>query len=85
MGTKKWSEIRKMSKATEADRAEARVELEIELGVALPASPRSIQWILDHAEELARRFEESDPTQGREVPVDEYLARRRTGETMDRP
>ena len=31
MGTKKWSEIKKLSKATEADRAEARAELEDEL------------------------------------------------------
>jgi hypothetical protein len=30
MGTKKWSEIKKLSKATEADRAEARAELEDE-------------------------------------------------------
>lgn len=31
MGTKKWSEIKKLSKATEADRAEARAELEAEI------------------------------------------------------
>ena len=31
MGTKKWSEIKKMSKATELDRAEARAELAAEL------------------------------------------------------
>jgi hypothetical protein len=30
MGTQKWSEIKKLSKATEADRAEARAELAIE-------------------------------------------------------
>jgi hypothetical protein len=34
MGTKKWSEIKKLSKATEADRAEARAELEAEIGGA---------------------------------------------------
>ena len=31
MGTKKWSEIKKLSKATDADRAEARAELEEEI------------------------------------------------------
>ncbi len=36
MGTQKWSEIRKLSKATEADRAEARAELAAELGGAVP-------------------------------------------------
>jgi hypothetical protein len=76
MGTKKWAEIKKLSKATDADRAEARAELEAELGDVPQPQPRTIQWILDHADELAARCEASDPTQGREVPVDEYLARR---------
>lgn len=31
MGTKKWSEIKKLSMATEADRAEARAELDEEI------------------------------------------------------
>ena len=31
MGTKKWSEIKKLSKATDADRAEARAELDEEI------------------------------------------------------
>ena len=31
MGTKKWAEIKKLSKATDADRAEARAELEEEI------------------------------------------------------
>ena len=31
MGTKKWFEIKKLSKATEADRAEARAELDEEI------------------------------------------------------
>ena len=35
--------------------------------------PRSIQEILDHAEELAERFEEYEPAAGDEVPVEEYL------------
>ncbi len=35
--------------------------------------PRSIQDILDHADELARRFEEHEPDEGNEVPVEEYL------------
>lgn len=31
MGTKEWAEIKKFSKATDADRAEARAELEEEI------------------------------------------------------
>ena len=31
MTTKKWSEIKKLSKSTDADRAEARAELEEEI------------------------------------------------------
>lgn len=38
--------------------------------------PRSIQDILDHAEELAKRFENYEPGDGDEVPVEEYLLRR---------
>ena len=38
--------------------------------------PRSIQEILDHADELARRFEEYEPTEGDERPVEEYLLQR---------
>jgi len=38
--------------------------------------PRSIQEILDHADELARRFEEYEPDPGDEEPVAEYLLRR---------
>jgi hypothetical protein len=72
-----WSEIKKLSKATDADRAESRAELDEELGGAVPQPPRTIQWVLDHADELAKRFEEFDPAEGRDVPVDEYLARRR--------
>ena len=34
MGAKKWSEIKKLSKATEADRDEARAELEGEIRIA---------------------------------------------------
>ena len=78
MGTKKWSEIKKLSKATEADRAEARSELEAELGGEVLAQPRSVEWILDHADELARRFEDFDPADGREVPMDEFVARRQS-------
>lgn len=33
--------------------------------------PRSIQEILDHADELARRFEEYEPTEGGERPVED--------------
>jgi FAD/FMN-containing dehydrogenase len=38
--------------------------------------PRSIQDILDHAEELARQFEEFDPDAGDERAVEEYLLER---------
>jgi hypothetical protein len=38
--------------------------------------PRSIQEILDHADELAQRFEAYDPTDGDERPVEEYLLQR---------
>jgi hypothetical protein len=35
--------------------------------------PRSIQEILDHADELALQFEAYQPDVGHEVPVEEYL------------
>jgi len=38
--------------------------------------PRSIQDILDHAEELAKRFENFDPEHAEEIPVEEYLLQR---------
>ena len=38
--------------------------------------PRTIQEILDHADELAKRFEDLEPEQGKDVPVGEYLLRR---------
>ncbi len=38
--------------------------------------PRSIQDILDHADELARRFEEYEPSEDDERPVEEYLLER---------
>ena len=38
--------------------------------------PRSIQDILDHADELAQRFENYEPSEGDEVPVEEYMLRR---------
>ena len=38
--------------------------------------PRSIQEILDHGDELAQRFEEYEPADGAERPVEEYLLRR---------
>lgn len=40
--------------------------------------PRSIQEILDHGDELARRFEEYDPKAGDERVVEEYLLERAT-------
>ena len=38
--------------------------------------PRSIQEILDHADELAKRFEDCEPVEGTERPVEEYLLER---------
>ncbi len=38
--------------------------------------PRSIQDILDHADELAERLEEYEPGEGDERPVEEYLLER---------
>ncbi len=40
------------------------------------AMPRSIQDILDHADELARRFEDYEPSPDDEVAVAEHLLRR---------
>ena len=38
--------------------------------------PRSIQEILDHADELAARFEDYEPDPDDERPVEEYLLQR---------
>ena len=38
--------------------------------------PRSVQDILDHADELAKRFEHYEPSPDDEVAVAEYLLRR---------
>ncbi len=38
--------------------------------------PRSIQEILDHAEEIAQRFENYEPSDGDERPVEEYMLER---------
>ena len=40
--------------------------------------PRSIQEILDHGDELAKRFEEYEPRSGDERPLEEYLLERAT-------
>lgn len=40
--------------------------------------PRSIQEILDHGDDLAKRFEDYEPKPGDEWPVEEYLLRRAT-------
>ena len=37
---------------------------------------RTIQQILDHADELADRFEAFDPSEANEIPVAEYLLHR---------
>ena len=65
MGTKKWSEIKKLSKTTEADRAEARAELEAEIRSA--GGPWTIQQIHDRQEELADRFAALDPPDAEDV------------------
>ena len=38
--------------------------------------PRTIQEILDHADELAKRFEDYEPNEQDEIPVAEHLLRR---------
>ena len=38
--------------------------------------PRAIQEILDHADELAQRFEDYEPEPNDERPVEEYLLER---------
>jgi hypothetical protein len=38
--------------------------------------PRSIQEILDHADELAQRFEDYEPSTNDERPVEEYALER---------
>ncbi|MGF1617240.1 MAG: hypothetical protein ACFCU2_05460 [Acidimicrobiia bacterium] len=38
--------------------------------------PRSIQEILEQADELAKRFEDYEPGEGDQVPVEEYLLQR---------
>ena len=40
--------------------------------------PRSIQEILDHADELAKRFEDYEPDAADERSVEEYLLERAT-------
>jgi hypothetical protein len=40
--------------------------------------PRSIQEILDHADELATRFEDYEPAEGDERSVEEYVLERAT-------
>ncbi|MEN8115012.1 MAG: hypothetical protein ABFS21_11570 [Actinomycetota bacterium] len=35
--------------------------------------PRSIRDILNHADELAKRFEDYEPNEGDERPVEEYV------------
>jgi len=40
--------------------------------------PRSIQEILDHGDQLAKRFEDYEPKPGDERPVEEYLLERAT-------
>ena len=46
MATRKWAEIKKLSKATEQDRAEARAELEEEIGRPITTG-RTVQQVLE--------------------------------------
>lgn len=41
----------------------------------MTSRPCSVQEILDHADELAKRFEDYEPAEGGQVPVEEYLLR----------
>ena len=80
MGHKKWSEIKALGKATALDREEARAELAEELRIALVAGE-----IESSEDEVARRFEESSSSEGREVPVAEYLTcRQKLRDSSDR-
>ena len=38
--------------------------------------PRSLHDILEHADELVKRFEGFDPDRSVEIPVEEYLLQR---------
>ena len=71
MSTKKWSEIKKLSRATEPDRAEAKAELEVELRCA--GGPWAFQDVLDRQDELADMFEASYLSTGHKLPVEELL------------
>ena len=82
MATRKWAEIKKLSKATEQDRAEARAELEVEIGRPITAG-RTVQQILEQQDELAKLFEEFDPADGIERPVEECLEERRRKSGID--
>ena len=82
MATRKWAEIKKLSKATEADRAEARAELEAEIGHPVTAG-RTVRQLLEQQDEFAKRFEEFDPADGVEHPVEEYLEKRRRSSGID--
>lgn len=42
--------------------------------------PRSLQEILDHADQLARLLEGFEPADGDERPVEEYLLQRAAGQ-----
>ena len=44
--------------------------------------PRTIQEILDHADELAERFESYEPGAGDERPVEEYMLERQVIEAV---
>lgn len=44
--------------------------------IDLSARPRCLQDIVDHADELANRFEAFDLDRAAQIPVDEYLSDR---------
>ena len=67
MATRQWSVIKKVSKATEGDRTEACVELDVATGRPI-TSGRTVQQIFEQQHELAKRFEEFDPARVLSVP-----------------
>jgi hypothetical protein len=47
--------------------------------------PRTIEEILDHADELAKRFEDYEPVDSDQIPVAEHLLRRAALKQNDKP
>ncbi len=60
--------------------AQSKASDAVDAHVVIPGDlmPQSIQEILDHADELAERFEDYEPEPGDERPAEEYLLERAT-------